>query len=260
MARELDLREVAPPPRRGEWAQSPTLPLPPPRDRRELDSFLEALSTVAIQDAEEIRTMFASFDDRETLAAVFHEVLAERPCGDISRFMLLLSAVGELADSSSIEPLYNLTWAEDSDLLVADPTEDEMGSESSCSMFPGSGMIQSRAVEMFAWIASGREDDRLLRVVAEHPSVVTRLAAADAYLFAYDDSTDALQRLLAVARPEDRNGIGGPRLVRGCDREAFDLALEQAQDGCEVSPPQQIVIRGRLREHDATEEEKSNVY
>jgi hypothetical protein len=258
MAHDLDLREVAPPPRRGEWAQSPTLPLPPPRDRRELDSFLEALSTVEIQDVEKIRTMFASFDYRETLAAVFHEALSERPCGDISRFMLLLSAVGELAASSSLEPLYNLTWAEDADLLAADPTEDEVGSESSYSMFPGSGMIQSRAIEMFAWIATGREEDRLLRVVADHPSVATRLAAADAYLFAYDDAADARQRLLAVARPEDHNGIGVPRLVRGGDREAFDRALENAQGRCEVSPPRRIDIRVRQRERDTKGE--SNVY
>lgn len=36
--REVDLFEMPPPPRRAEWAQSPTLPLPPPRDRGELGS------------------------------------------------------------------------------------------------------------------------------------------------------------------------------------------------------------------------------
>lgn len=247
--RDVDLLEIAPPPRRGEWAQSPTLPLPPPRDRRELDRFLEALSTVAVQDVEAIRAMFAGFGDREALAAVFHEALGDRPCGDVGRFMLL-SAVGELADPSSLGPLHDLVWAEDADLLVPDPYREEAGAKSSYCMFPASGMIQARAVEMFAWVAAGREDDGLLRIVAEHPSVATRLSAADACLFAHD-AAEALQRVLAVARPEDRNGIGVPRLVRGCDREAFDLALEQAQSGRDVCPPRRIAIRVRPRERDA---------
>ncbi len=249
--RDVDLLEIAPPPRRGEWAQSPTLPLPPPRNRGELDRFLEALSTVAVQDVEAIRTMFAGFGDREALAAVMHEALGERPCGDIGRFMLLLSAVGELADPSSFVALHDLVWAEDAELLLPDPHENEASTESSCCMFSASGMIQARAVEMFAWVAVGREDDRLLRIVAEHPSVVTRLAAADAYLFAHDDADDARQRVLALARPEDRNGIGVPRLVRGCDREAFDRALEQAQGSRNVGPPRQIALRARPRERDA---------
>ena len=249
--RQVDLLETAPPPRRGEWAQSPTLPLPPPRDREELDRFLEALSTVAVQDAEAIRAMFAGFGDREALAAVFHEALGDRPCGEVGRFMLLLSAVGELADPSSLAPLHDLIWAEDADLLLPDPHEGEPSAEDASCMFSASGMIQARAVEMFAWVAVGRDDDRLLRIVAEHPSVVTRLAAADAYLFAHDDADDARQRVLARARPEDRNGIGVPRLVRGGDREAFDRELEQAQVSRDVGPPRQIALRARPRERDA---------
>jgi hypothetical protein len=245
--REVDLLVVDPPPRRGEWAQSPTLPLPPPRDRRDLDRFLGTLSTVAVQDVEGIRAMFAGFGDRETLAAVFHEALSDRPCGDVGRFMLLLSVVGELAEPSSLGPLHDLIWAGDADLLRPDPDEDYADARGSACMFPASGMIQARAAEMFAWIAGGREDDRLLRVVAEHPSVVTRLAAADAYLFAHHDSEDSRRRVLAAARPEDRNGIGVPRFVRGGDREAFDRALEQAPGGREVQPPHQMALRPRGR-------------
>lgn len=248
---DVDLLEIVPPSRRSEWAQSPTLPLPPPRDRSQLDHFLETLSTIAIQDVETIREMFADFGDREALSAILHEALSERPCGDVGRFMLLLSTVGELADPSSLEPLLDLVWVTDADLLIPDPRRDETSVESSCCMFPASGMIQARAAEMFAWIAGGREDDRLLRIVTEHPSVTTRLAAADAYLFAHGDSADSRQCVLAVARTEDRNGIGVPRLVRGCDREAFDHALEQAQDDCDVRLPSQINIRARPSERDA---------
>lgn len=249
--RDVDLLEITPPPRRGERIQSPTLPLPPPCDREELDRFLKDLSAIAVQDVQAIREMFTGFGDREALVTVFHKALSERPCGDVGRFMLLLSVVGELADPSSIAPLHDLVWTKDADMLLPDPLKYEAGAENSSCMFSASGMIQARAVEMFAWVAHGREDDRLLRIVAEHPSVVTRLAAADAYLFAHNDADNARQRVLALARPEDRNGIGVPRFVRGCDREAFDHALEQTQGSRDVCLPGQITLRSRLYERDA---------
>lgn len=248
--RDVALLEVNPPPRRGEWAQSPTLPLPPPRDRGELDHFLQTLSTVAVDDAEAIRAMFADVRDREELAAVFHEALGDRPCGDVSRFMLLLSSVGELACASSLAPLEEVVWTADADLLVPGPSGEGGERESARCEFPASGMIQARAAEMFAWIAAGREDDRLLRIVAEHPSVATRLAAADACLFAYADAPDALERVLAVARPDDRSGIGVPRFVRGGDREAFDRALERATSEAEVNLPSRTTVPGRRPEYD----------
>lgn len=241
----VELFENAPPLRRGDWAQSPTLPLPPPRSRGELDGFLETLSTVAVQDVEAIRAMFAGFSDRQVLAAVFHEALNDRPCGDIGRFMLLLSVVGELADPSSLEPLHDLVWTEDADLLAPESYSGEGRAESSDCMFSAAGMIQARSAEMFAWIAAGREDDRLLRIVAEHTAVVTRLATADAYLFAHADAAEALERVLTVARAEDRNGIGVPRFVRGSDSGAFDRAMEFAHVDREVIPPSRIPIQAR---------------
>jgi hypothetical protein len=159
--------------------------------------------------------------------------------------MLLLSAVGELADPTSLEPLHDLVWTEDADLLAPEWYSGEARAESSDCMFSAAGMIQARAAEMFAWIAAGGEDDRLLRIVVEHPEVVTRLAAADAYLFAHADAAEALERVLAVARSEDRKGIGVPRFVRGSDGEAFDGAMAHVHVDQEVILPSRIPIQAR---------------
>lgn len=251
--RDVPGREAAPPPRRGEWVLSPTLPLPPPRDRVELESFLESLAQVPVDQVESIKSMFAGFEDTAAIAHVFHQSLSERPCGDIGRFMLLLSAIGQLAHPSSLKPLLDVVWAEDAALAGYGSDGGAAAKEPALCVFPSSGLVQSRAVEMFAWIARGREDHALLRVVAEHPSVATRLAAADAFLFAHDDSPAARERVLQAARPEDRTGVGVPRLVRGQDRDAFEAAVHHRHADHHAKPPAQAGIRPR-RQHDSYEE------
>jgi len=237
--------QTPPPMRRIDWVASPTLPLQPPRSRRELDGFLQALATIPVGDVPAIRVMFAGFEARDAIAEVFREGMAQRPCGDLGQFMLLLSAVGELACPRSIAPLHELIWTADEALLVDDPCGSDR--ETSCCVFPPRGMIQARAAEMFAWIAAGREDDRLLRVVAEHPSVVTRLAAADAFLFAHKDAGAARERVLAVARPGDASAIGVPRFTRDCRRAEFDAALEAGRCPDHPPRPQEIALPARMR-------------
>jgi hypothetical protein len=226
-----------PPIRRLDQVQSPTLPLPPPRDEADLDRFLEAVASVPVAEVEGIRAMFAAFAGRDGLAALFHKGLLERPCGDVGRFMMLLSAIGQLGHPASLDHLHRLIWAEDADLLI-DAPEKPAHRESACCMFPAGGLIQARAAEMFAWIAAGRHDDKLLEVIEKHPSATTRLAAADAFLFAHHDSEIARERAIGVARAEDRHGIGVPRFVRGCDRAAFDRALETASTVRPELPPE----------------------
>ncbi|MFM0757923.1 hypothetical protein [Paraburkholderia strydomiana] len=212
-----------------------------------MDRFLEALACVPVAEVEGIRAMFDAYSDREALASLFHERLTKRPCGDLGRFMMLLSGIGQLAHPTSLDHLHRLIWAEDADLLIDSP-KGAGHAESSCCMFPPSGMIQARAAEMFAWIAVCKEDEKLLEVVAKHSSVTTRLAAADAFLFAHHDADAARARVADAAHPEDRHGIGVPRFVRGCDRAAFDRALRDASaDQPKLPPERGIAQRNNLR-------------
>ena len=197
--------------------------------------------------------MFAGFEHTDATAQVFNQPLGERPCGDVGRFMLLLSAVGQLAHPSSLKPLRDVVWAEDA-ALMGNGIDGATAKNAASCVFPSSGLIQSRAVEMFAWIARGREDTELLRVVAQHASVATRLAAADAFLFAHNDSPAARERVLQVALPEDRSGIGVPRLVRGQDRDAFERAVHHRHADHPTEPPAQAGIRPRRRVRDSVEE------
>jgi hypothetical protein len=234
-----------PPSRRGDEAKSPTLPLPPPRNRAELDGFLESLSQIPVDQVEGIREMFAAFTEPDYVAHLFHEALAERPVGDLGRFMLLLSALGQLARPSSLQLLHDLVWADDKQLMGGAIYDGPIGDPAPCCVFPSAGLIQSRAVEMFAWIARGSEDDALLRVVSTHPSVATRLAAADAFLFAHGDEASARERVWQASNAGDRSSIGVPRLTRGCDREAFERAMEERHQHQKVALPTQAGVQRR---------------
>ncbi|MBC7791050.1 MAG: hypothetical protein H7Z74_13975 [Anaerolineae bacterium] len=250
-----DMRHETPPPmRRIEEVLSPTLPLPPPRGDDELDRFLAAVAATGVGDRELIRTTIAGFDHREDVAATCHRALAARPCGEVGRFMMVLSVVGELRHDSSLEPLEAVTWAADADLLGSAYNAGARAVEGSACEFPASGMIQSRAAEMFTWVAAGRFDDRVLKIVTSHPSVATRLAAADAFLFHHQDSARALETVLAVAQPMDRKGIGVPRLWSDVDPEVFAERLAAANALTEAAPLPRKVGR------DDGDEGATNVY
>jgi hypothetical protein len=232
-----ETRQGTPPPaRRIPEILSPTLRLPPPRSDEELHRFLEKVAATGVGDLELIRTTIASFDDREIVAAICHRALAARPCGDVGRFMMVLSVVGELRHDSSLDPLEAVTWAADAELLGNLPATGENADAESACEFPALGMIQSRAAEMFTWVAAGRFDDRVLRIVASHPSAATRLAAADAFLFHHQDDLRALDRVLTVARPADRDGIGVPRLWTGVDPVVFAERFAAASAGTDAVP------------------------
>jgi hypothetical protein len=191
--------------------------------------------------------MFDGFAERDALARLFNHGLGQRPIGDVGRFMMLISASGALAHESTMEALEKLVWTDDRELLH--PEDVGVQAETGCCMFAPEGMIQSRAAEMFAWIAKGRADDRLLRMVAEHPSVVVRLTAADAFLYAHEDAEQARERVRGIAREKDRPAIGVPRLTRHCDRAAFHRAVEAATLAADRLPKERgIPSRATRRE------------
>lgn len=237
--RRIGTPQVSPPSRRHEWVESPTLPLPPPRDRQDLDRFLDDLGAVPVGDLEGVRRMFAELPDRERVVAVVAAALSERPCGDVGRFMMLLSCAGELADQALLEPLHQIVWAADDELVAPQPQAP--AGQAGC-MFPHSGLIQSRAAEMFAWIAATGYDDRLLTIIRDHAIAATRLAAADAYLYAHGDDAAALETVRAAARDDDRDRVGVPRWVRGMERAAFDRAVEVAVRAAGAGLPPQTTL------------------
>ncbi len=77
--------------------ESPTLPLPPPRDRAELDRLLHAVASTPSGERHLIIDTVAAFSEPGVVAQLLHEDLLDLPCRDGGRhLMLLLAVIGQL--------------------------------------------------------------------------------------------------------------------------------------------------------------------
>ena len=228
----LVIREPGRGPKPGEPVESPTLPLPPPRDRDELDRLLWAVATTSTAERGLVIETIAAFDDRSRVADLFHATLFELPTADVSRTGLLLSLIGELRHESSGDPLEQFVWLSDDAVLPAvEPTDD--GPDGESCMFPYGGMLQARAAEMLVWITGpGRAD----RILAEHPSGPVRVATIDAVSYAVGDDEAELARLREVVRDEDRWAVGAPRRTDGVDPQEFTARVARHLEYLDSQP------------------------
>ncbi|MBT2509427.1 hypothetical protein J7I98_26815 [Streptomyces sp. ISL-98] len=234
---ELRFRSPDDPAPPGEEIESPTLPLPPPRDRDELELLVRAVATTPTGERRLIIATIAEFGDRERVAALLHEALFELPVRDFGRHLMLLSLTGELRELSSVEPLERFLWLDDGELLATPVTGP------GC-VFSAAGALQARAAEMFVWVLQGAGSHAIRRILTDHPTQQVRMATLDACAYAADDDPGELDRLRALAREEDQWAVSLPRRAAdpdtgGFDAEAFDRAVErqQAEFGSVVDLP-----------------------
>jgi len=75
--------------RRAEQVQSPTLPLPPPRDAVTVEAFLSWIASTPKGRVEEIRKVISAMTEKPAVAAALNEQLLCLPCLDVSRHLLL---------------------------------------------------------------------------------------------------------------------------------------------------------------------------
>lgn len=215
-------RSQPPPPgRRGQEVQSPTLPLPPPRDAATTEAFLTWIATRPGDRAADVREAIAAIREKAAVAAVLHGELLRLPCADVGRHLLLLATIGELRDRSSAAVLERFAWLRDEQVIRhPEPTTRR------CS-FAAGGMLQARAAEMLAWVLRGKDDDAVLRLIRDHPSRAVRAAAIDGYLFQRGDAPEAVASLRGVVAEADRSLVGLPRFGVDTDRATFDRRVAE---------------------------------
>lgn len=223
----------------GEYVASPTLPLPPPRDREELERFLVAVAMTPDGDRSLIRETIAGLGHRDEVAGVLHDALLDLPCRDESRHLILLSVTGELRHDTSLEALERFVWLSDQEVLGPDLGLEQPGSAG--SIFHPSGLLQSRAAEMLVWVSFGTYLDGVRLILESHPLDVVRLATIDAYAFAHDDTPGVLDDLRGMVREDDRWAVGLPRRT-GQEAADFDAAMarREAEFGAETVVPESL--------------------
>jgi hypothetical protein len=227
---EFRIRVAGDEPKTGTEVESPTLPLPPPRDRDELDRLLHAVASTPSSDRQLIVDTVAGFSDRDAVAELLHEAVLDLPVQDVGRHLILLALVGELRHESSPVMLERFVWLSDEDILPPDSHIDPLSGEggSACHFVAG-GALQARAAEMLVWVTRGDYEEGVRRILDGHPSVQTRVATIDAYAYAANDNPQTLARLLELARDEDRWAVGLPRRTADVDPVEFAALVERRQ-------------------------------
>ena len=227
---EFRIRVAGDEPKPGTEVESPTLPLPPPRDRDELDRLLHAVASTPSGDRQLIVDTVAAFSDRDAVAELLHEAVLDLPVRDVGRHLILLALVGELRHESSPAVLESFVWLPDEDILPRDSHIDPQPEEggSACHFVTG-GALQARAAEMLIWVTRGDYEEGVRRILDDHPSVQTRVATIDACAYAANDNPQTLARLLELARDEDRWAIGLPRRTADVDPGEFAALVERRQ-------------------------------
>lgn len=211
--------------RPGDEVESPTLPLPPPRDRAELERLITAVALAPAGERELIIETVAGFEERDQVADLLHEALFELPVRDVGRHGMVLSLIGELRHRSSVEELDRFVWLDDEQILPPDAHEGESGG-ADCHFEPF-GALQARAAEMLVWVSRGVHLERVRRILYEHPDTQVRVAAIDACAYATGDDPLMLGALREIARVQDHWAVGLPR--RSATRDGdFDVAAFDA--------------------------------
>ena len=220
----------------GGAAESPTLPLPPPRDRIELDRLLHAVASTPSGERQLIIDTVAAFPEPGVVAQLLHEDLLDLPCRDLGRHLMLLAVIGQLRHASSVAVLERFVWLRDSQIAPRDShhggggTDHRTSDTRSDSRFWLDGALQARAAEMLVWVDQGRRRDVVDRILREHPQGQVRLATVDALAYSLADDPAALESLRERVREEDRWAVGLPRRTADMDVEAFDAAVQRHQD------------------------------
>jgi hypothetical protein len=88
-------------------------------------------------------------------------------------------------------------------------------------------MLQSKAVEGIAILGTTEADERVFRVIRDHPSAAVRSTAVDAYLFNQRDSIEAHDRLREALSPADATLADRTRHTGSVDRDAFNANLKR---------------------------------
>jgi len=173
--------------------------------------------------------IFAAREDRGVVDRLFERLDRYRQA-DVGMSLLTLSVIGELRRGDALGRLERLVWE---DL----PETDEVG-HGDLSRRDLLEMLQAKAAEGIAYLATDEADEIIFRVTQHHSSTAVRSAAVDAFLFNHNDSDEARARLEEVLLPKDAAFAGRVRQTRSMDRDEFNAGLRRfyAMHPEEVAP------------------------
>ena len=189
-------------------------------DSQSLDAFVRWVAGTPVSDMQAVRDAVAAARTDDSVARALTHNLFALPVGDLGYHLTLLSIMGEMRRDDFLEPFVKFLELP-ADRLVNDVC-DRPAPGSNTSYLDAAAVLKARAVEMLGWLRTTKALEAVLKFASEHDTRTVRLAALDTYLYNHEDSSEALERARAAARPEEAKLVGLPRWTRDGDRAQFD--------------------------------------
>jgi hypothetical protein len=191
---------------------------------RALPRLIAAIGSSTRADMPIVRQALAELRRRRNAVPAIARSLNRARRADFVWRRSLLEVLGELQREDAFPVLRAVAWA-------PLPDREENAGEQMTAR-DHEEMLESVAVRGLAFIRTDAGDfvpaidDEVVKLAAQHPSLVVRLAAIDAFLWNHDDSAAARLRLQESLPQEMQQYITRPRRERGMDPEAFERATK----------------------------------
>jgi len=138
------------------------------------------------------------------------------PAEAFEQRLMVLSVLGEMKRSDAVEQLREVVWAP---LPPAGAQADKLSERDL------EEMVQVKAVQGLAFLATPQADAEVREVIAKHEALHVRISAIDAYMWNHGDRPETAAELYKMLPPELHPYVERPRFQRGQNAEEFPRKL-----------------------------------
>jgi hypothetical protein len=198
--------------------------------RRAVENFIKWAGQSVVQEREDGRKAIQAARDNKEIAAALCEQVFAAQSKDNSRSLLILAIIGELRNPEGEECLRRFV----SQPL---PTRGTLV-EGQIIEQVALATLQAKAIEGLAYVGTESGNAEVLKAVSEHPSIIVRAAAINAYLWNHQDSAEARATLQRYVRKGEEIYLDRVRREANDTARTFNPKMEAyLKQHPEVIPP-----------------------
>ena len=189
---------------------------------RALQTLLPDLLGASVGDAQAVADILKELGKQPQAVAAFAQSYRKLPREAFQERLLTIGMVGELKRAESMPFLREVISAP---LPARDPKAAELLSQRELEE-----MIQAKAVQGLAYLATKEADAAVKDVMLKHESAHVQQTAIDAYMFNHKDSPEVAKELYAILPQDLHPYVERPRFHAGMDPDQFAERVKTWQE------------------------------